>query len=201
MYYPKTQIETGLYSKGTLIVKSTSKPYSGPYFSTYDNKYFSGNNPNDGLNIELLKPKQTPTELNIVTSFLGDSNNLPLDPRFSSSNITYSILTNQDKNQIPYTPTPYYPILNSIDIANGEFLRYFVKKSNENIYYEINKNQGAAAINSKNYIVLPLNWIIKGNRDTVLQQNSTQIAAAEIELKIVGLGKFLNYNFLEKEVR
>ena len=76
-------------------------------------------------------------------------------------------------------------------------MRYFVKKSNENIYYEINKNQGAAAINSKNYIVLPLNWIIKGNRDTVLQQNSTQIAAAEIELKIVGLGKFLNYNFLE----
>ena len=155
MYYPKTQIETGLYSKGTLIVKSTSKPYSGPYFSTYDNKYFSGNNPNDGPNIELLKPKQTSTELNIVTSFLGDSNNLPLDPRFSSSNITYSILTNQDKNQIPYTPTPYYPILNSID------------------------------------------WIIKGNRDTVLQQNSTQIAAAEVELKIVGLGKFLNYNFLE----
>ena len=60
MYYPKHQIQTGFYSNNTLAKIATKKPYTGPYFNTSDGKSFSGKEPNDGPNIELI-PLPNPT--------------------------------------------------------------------------------------------------------------------------------------------
>ncbi len=60
MYYPKNQIQTGFYSNNSLAELATNKPYNGPYFNTSDGKSFSGKEPNDGPNLELI-PLPNPT--------------------------------------------------------------------------------------------------------------------------------------------
>jgi hypothetical protein len=43
MYYPKSEILIVSRTKGTeLYIKSTGKPYTGDYYLTNDNRYFSG---------------------------------------------------------------------------------------------------------------------------------------------------------------
>jgi len=54
MYYPKSQIKSDLYTNGgELVFLSDEKEYIGYYFSTSDNRFFSGRNPNNKPNFEL----------------------------------------------------------------------------------------------------------------------------------------------------
>ena len=54
MYYPKSQITANLYTNGSeYIILSNGRDYIGYYFTTSDNKIFSGRNPNDKPNFEL----------------------------------------------------------------------------------------------------------------------------------------------------
>ena len=99
MYYPKNQIETNLYSNGKLLVKSTSLPYTGFYFSTYDGKYFSGAEPNKGDNITLIvRNPRLPGS--------NEENDSPLpsitpDLRFQiGQNLGYSNITNKNPKEI-----------------------------------------------------------------------------------------------------
>jgi len=195
MYYPKNQIETGLYSRNDLQIKSTLEYYTGVYFKTSDGKFFSGPEPNVGQNLELIKPINRQQKVTADVSFLTPPPRA--DYRFISPNLTYSSLTNQNPNIRSYTPTPYYPILSPTDKMNGEFMRYFIKKSNENVYYEVNQSQVDRAVASTLYFPIPVNWVIRGKLEDVVRQNSIQIGAAEIELKIQGLGKFIGYRFGE----
>jgi len=55
MYYPKSHITPDLYSNGEYLLKNTTEVYTGYYFSTFDNKYFTGKYPNDGKNLELVE--------------------------------------------------------------------------------------------------------------------------------------------------
>ena len=51
MYIPKNKISTNLYSRNDdLVYKFNQKKYTGYYYKTYDGKYFTGKNPNDGVN-------------------------------------------------------------------------------------------------------------------------------------------------------
>jgi hypothetical protein len=136
MYYPKNQIQTGFYSNGELIEARSKQLYTGPYFKTSDGLFYSGKEPNEGKNIVLIYPEDSPgysrTQL---------SNRVEVeDYRFTRENAPYSILRGENKNILPYTPIPYYPILTDNDIQNGEFTRFFVKKSNQNLYTEINSS-------------------------------------------------------------
>ena len=128
MYYPKNQIETGLYSRNDLQIKSTLEYYTGVYFKTSDGKFFSGPEPNVGQNLELIKPTVKQQPVTESTSFLT----LPVrsDYRFTYDNISYSELTKQNPKSRIYAPTPYYPIITDEMKRNGEFMRYFLKKSN-----------------------------------------------------------------------
>ena len=54
IYYPKSHITPSLYSNGELAFKETNTPYTGYYFSTLDNKNFTGRFPGDGNNQELI---------------------------------------------------------------------------------------------------------------------------------------------------
>ena len=196
MYFPKTQIETNLYSNGDLVFESTKLPYTGPYFSTSDGRYYTGKEPNSGINVLLVKP----TVEIVETQYEDLYNPLPIPPDmrfFAGDNELYSTLTKKSPARVPFVPVPYYPTLRPVDIANGEFTRYFVKKSNENIFTEINKNGFNLAVTSKLYYRFSFTWIIKGTPQKVAEQNAIQVAHQEDLRKFIGLGKFLNYNYLQ----
>ena len=198
MYYPKSQIQTGFYSNNELVIADSNELYIGPYFKVSNGELFTGKEPNDGPNKLLLDPTNgiDPINNNIVSSNLLEDQAAP-DPRFTPDNITYTILSGQQKTPPPYTPTPYYPIITESNISNGEFTRFFVKKSNENIYTEISPQNSILALNSPYYLTFQFQWVISGNKEEVKQINAKQIAFVEKNLDIIGLVKFLKFNYLQ----
>ena len=107
MYFPKSQIQTGFFSNNDLVIVDTGVPYIGPYFKTSNGTSYTGKEPNDGPNQQLILPSKLNTTSN-STNLTGDT---ILDPRFNRPNIVYSILTDQTKNNIPYSPISYSLIL------------------------------------------------------------------------------------------
>jgi hypothetical protein len=197
MYYPKTQIETNLYSSGDLLIESTRLPYTGFYFSTYDGKYFSGKEPNDGPNFSLILPSKREINNQIFNDILFDPNPTIYDPRFEGDNSVYSNLSGANPNEIPYSPIPNYPILTPKDIANGQFVRYFIKKSNENIYTEVNRKNYLLASNQSLYKQISFSWVIVGDRNKVATTNRNQLIFQENKYKIQGLGAFLRFDYTQ----
>ena len=194
MYYPKSQIQTGFYSNSELVEVRSKQPYTGPYFKTSDGLLYSGKEPNEGKNIKLILPSQLPSG---VSSQLSKNGIKIEDYRFTTTNTPYSILRGENKNITPYTPIPYYPILTDDNIQNGEFTRYFVKKSNQNSYTEINSNNFINSTSSTLYISIQLQWVISGEKENVRQINAKQIGFVEKNLQIEGLGGFLRFNYLQ----
>lgn len=192
MYFPKSQIQTGFYSNGNLLLANDNSQYIGPYFITSTNEKYSGKEPNDGKNLLLIFPEED----NSLTGTTDPSSPI-LDPRFDPVNITYSILTNKNKLSLPYSPISYYPILSQKDIQNGEFTRYFARKSNENIYTEISPDNFVSSTGSNLYLTFPLQWVISGEKEKVRQINANQIQLTEKTLRINGLDQFLKYNYLQ----
>ena len=193
MYYPKSQIQTGFYSNSELIEARSKQLYTGPYFQTSDGLLYSGKEPNEGKNIILIYPEDSPgysrTQL--------DNSVEVADYRFTRENSTYSILTNANKNNIPYSPISHYPILTDTEINNGEFTRYFLKKSNENVYTEVSPNNFSDSLSSNLYLRIQLPWVIRGEEENVRSINAKQIGLVEKNLQIQGLEKFLKYNYLQ----
>lgn len=189
MYYPKNQIQASLFSNGELYNPQTGQAYYGYYFKTSDGKFFTGKEPNDGKNIQLVS-SATPIP---PTSFeIGQE-----DPRFYPENLAYSVLTKANPNQLPFSPTPYYPVLNQIDIENGEFTRYFCKKYNENVYVEVNSGNYVGSTTSNLYFGIQFLWVISGDKEQVKLTNAKQVALVERTLNIQGLAEYLRFNYLQ----
>lgn len=135
MYFPKNRIKTGFNSNGDLLIKSTNKPYFGPYFETSKGKYYAGNTPDYANLVELIQQTKVPPAEFSEDSGFGD-------PRFNyGNNLTYS--TNQGIEEFS-TPQPLPPKYYNSKPTNeqyrqGEYIRYFAKKTNEYIYIEIDK--------------------------------------------------------------
>lgn len=126
-YFPKNQVETGLYSNGELSIRESSTRYIGPYFRTSKGILYSGDLPNTGNNQMLIPTELTsPTLLN------------PTSPSYPINNNPNNLAYNQGNSVNPstWTPTPYTPFITKEDIQRGEITRHFAKKFNENIYIE-----------------------------------------------------------------
>ena len=150
MYIPKNKISTNLYSRNDdLVYKSNQKKYTGYYYKTHDGRYFTGKNPDDGVNDELVKVEPTetgysPTTLQSKITFtdaptIFDSIDAP---GYSEEMIVnYTSLKNIDLNKSTYKhlPTSHYPKPTEDDYKLGVFTRYFCVKSNELVYYELDK--------------------------------------------------------------
>lgn len=196
MYYPKSQIQTGFYSNGELVESSNLRPYTGPYFNTSDGRSFTGKTLNDGPNLELISPpdqfvKRAPTQ-----DFEEGDEWENEDPRFLPPNALYSNKRGVIRGSKVYSPVSYSPILNDNNIANGEFQRFIVKKSNENLFIEVNNTNFLAASNSPLYYRILLPWVISGEREQVRTINFKQVKAIERLNKVEGLGEFLNHDYL-----
>ena len=161
-YYPKSQIKTNLFSNGGDFSRSDNGlPYVGSYWKTSDGSVFSGKTPNDKPSIPLL-PIQQPVEqtpLNTTTEWKVD---YP------------SKITNFKPGQVPkqhfFTPI-------TEELVLGQAFRYFTKKSNQKVYFEISKDTFGKLSTKSNEILFQLYtpitmiWRLEGNDDEVFEAN------------------------------
>ena len=161
-YYPKSQIKTDLFSNGGDFSRSDNGlPYVGSYWKTSDGSVFSGKTPNDRPSIPLL-PIQQPVEqtpLNTITEWVTE---YP------------SKIVNKTPGQVPkqhlFTPT-------TEELVLGQATRYFTKKSNQKVYFEISKDTFKQLSTKSNQILFQLYtpitmiWRLEGNDDEVFEAN------------------------------
>ena len=196
MYYPKSQIQTGFYSNGELVEFNSLRPYTGPYFNTSDGRSYTGKTLNDGPNLELIPIPSRTLKRPPTQDFDAGGEWENEDPRFYPSNALYSIEKGVTRGSKLYSPNPYSPILTPNNIANGEFQRYIIKKSNENLYTEVNVDNFIASSRERLYQQILLPWIISGEKEQVRTMNFKQVKLVESRSKVEGLGEFLNHDYL-----
>lgn len=190
-YYPKSQIQTDLYTKGKqLRVISSKDEYIGYYWKTSKSEYFSGRNPYDGSPLELeIIPKIPQSTFNTIV--------------YNKGNDVYNSLKEVDVTQILLLPTYVKPIPTKEDYQIGNFIRYFAKKANENIYIETSKKvfgklkTKSADYNFNAYLIFSLQWQLTGDKDQVSNTNKNIILLTEQNQNINGLGLYLKNNYLE----
>jgi hypothetical protein len=217
MYIPKNRLITNLKTnQGEFVYKDTNVPYNGVYWKSYDGKYFTGKNPNDAPTREIEISTQPATDnstsninfqispLFVSVPDLDDSIDLPFIDSLSPD-FTYLILKKVDlnKSEIKYLPSQYYPKPTQDDYNLGAFPRYFVVKSNENIYLEVNKDT-YDSINNQSpdwawelYVPFTILWTLTGERDNVFITNRNITQLTEQRLKKRGLQEFLKQNYLK----
>ena len=123
MYYPKSQIKPNLYTNGNEYVLSTTKEeYKGYYYEISTGQKYTGQTPQDGPNILLSLKEPLTSQIENLTN----------------QNLTY-VEFQDDISGGAYTfisPLRVIPKFNltlptTQDQQNGQFSRYFCKKTNE----------------------------------------------------------------------
>ena len=190
-YYPKSQIQTDLYTKGgQLRVVSSKDEYTGYYWKTSKGEYFSGKNPYDGSPVDLeLIPQIPQSTFNTVV--------------YNKGNNVYNTLKKVDITQTLLIPTYVKPLPTQEDYQIGSFTRYFAKKNNGNIYIETSKKifseleKRNTNYNFKAYLIFSLSWKLTGEKNQVLLTNRNIVLITEQNQKINGLGLYLKNDYLE----
>jgi hypothetical protein len=193
-YYPKSQIKTNLYAEpGVLLVESNNIPYVGYYWTNSKGEYWAGKTPQDIPNIRLIE--------------VFDPENEEIIPSINTFNISIVINTDPSYNSIKnivlgspnnYQAIPSYsPTLpTQQDYQNGEFQRYFCKKTNEIQYIEINLDSYSKLIAKDPQIEFSLYqpftiaWQLTGDKQQVARVNKNTV---ELESKRKRLPKFNLY--------
>ena len=185
MYYPKSQIKTNLYTNGgEFITFDTDQEYIGSYWKTSSGEYYTGVSPDSRGYRELvpMQKEQVKKENTLTVNVGGDAdiyNSLKgVDLNSSSKNI----------------PSYYYPQPTEENYKLGSFIRYFAKRSNQNIYIEINKSQYESLTKKQDnwdfasYRAFKIEWTLSGSSpQQVSNINQSIVAVTERKLKITGL--------------
>ena len=214
MYYPKSQIKTGLSTNGGEYAYAYSnKEYIGPYWKTSSGQYFTGLSPQDKPTDELVPI----TSLSSDQSFSVDKQSIPvlgLDNFGEFENQGYSVdyasVINYNnakgENNTSFTPKKiplyYYPNPTQEEYNSGILTRYLTKKINQNIYTEINKETYNKLVSKDSsysytlYFPFSLTWTLTGESPlSVSTINQNIVRLTERNLKITGLFEyFKNYS-------
>jgi len=199
-YIPKNRIKTNLVSNGEYVIATTGKTYYGYYHALYDGRFFTGKTQYDFPILELVKPDNTTSNL-----LINKNVDAVLSTPVNSSQYSYVIYNALDDNEpLPkILPTLYVPVITEYDINIGEFTRYFVKKANENYFVEINKEQ-YNNFQSQNpeyfweiYDTISIPWNITGDLEKTYNINKNMVELWEKNNNQLGLGAYLQYNYLE----
>lgn len=197
MYYPLSQITTNLYTNGgEYQIQSTNENYIGYYWRTSDDKFFTGKTPQDVPNERLILSKTSIQA--IPESVLDNKTYIDIIP-----NDEYLVLKNintDDKILVP-TYSPNIPTIQDYQI--GEYRRYFCKKTNENIYLEINKNTYDKLVSKDPTIIFqyyqPFNipWKIIGNIRQTYLINKNIVELTMKRQKLPMFDKYLKEDYLK----
>lgn len=190
MYYPQSQITTNLYTNGgELAYISSQAQYIGYYYKTSNGKYFTGKTPQDGPNEELTTVTVNTNLNNLPTVYSVQVNT------FDNNIEDYNNIKNNNQ-PILRIPTYYLPNPTQQDYQIGEFRRYFVKKTNELLYIEVNKDTYENILNKnsqwlwQDYMAFNLPWSISGDKLTVAKTNKN---ITELTMQRLNLYKFNLY--------
>jgi len=220
MYYPKSQIKPNLYTEGTeFVYKTTNQSYRGYYYKISTGRYFTGRNPDDRPNLELITltsennftPTITAVENNISTiaipiDGLYEGNEFgPNAPINETTVLTYAQLTNVSTIQPPQFISPVYnaPVPTEQDYQIGEFRRYFCKKTNAILYLEISKDTfDKLIIRDPQYVwslYEPFNlpWQLTGVQEVIERTNRNIVALTSQRLKLPEFGRYLKDDYLK----
>ena len=204
MYYPKSQISTNLYTPGNELENAfTGENYIGHYFKTSNGSYQSGKTPQSPGSTELILQK-TPKGYespNLIkdNQLLAQSQNSTLNtsietkpeyiygPYFEISSIDYfSLNITAPVNSVIY-PTEK-------DYNNNRFQRYFLKKINNPIFKEVNKQtyelyaKKDQTVQYDLYYPFKFLWTIAGkSKNEVANINYSILKLTEKRTKISGL--------------
>ena len=154
IYYPKGQIQNGLYTQGNEWMLEDGTEYVGDY-----HRYSTGEVLTKGSFVKNVSKKLIPylnlNNTDVKTTFKYDS--LIDDKR---PNFEFAIHSD-------ISPT--------VDDYNfGYFTRYFAKRHFNNIISELNSND-FEILQSEHYITLELGWKITGNTSDVIETNRQQV--------------------------
>ena len=192
MPYPKSQIQSNLYTRGDQFTLN-GEPYTGPYFRLSSNRVFSGRDSNDPSSRELtVSSPQSPVLSEVEAA--STSEWVIQDP-------SYTVYTTSSEAGLP--PQMVSPHPTSDDIERGSFVRYFVKSVNSNLYYETNKGDynkltsQSSSIQYSLYIPIRLNWRITGDRTEVYNSNIETIRLTSERNMLPGFGAFFKGNFIK----
>jgi hypothetical protein len=200
MYYPKSQIQPNLYTNGGEFILSTTKEnYKGNYYKVSSGKSYSGKNPTDKPNI-LLSPQEDKSTYD-PTNVLDLSNFDNIISYYGATSNIYDLTKNIDTNQVRLIPSFNLTLPTDQDKQNGQFNRYFCKKTNELKYLEIDK-ETYNQLQSKDlkiawdlYEPTSLLWVIKGNPKTVFNTNKTSVFKIEQNQKWYGFSQYFKENY------
>lgn len=182
MYLPKSKYTGNLYSNGNFVYANTLKPYVGYLYTTTSGESYTGRYPGDQNDIRLILTEET-EEGEVIYG---------TDQRLAGIGLEYSLLKYNGNLPPLSSPTPYYPDPTESDYKTGEFVRYFTKRINEEVYIET-----SALFSNSYYISITLPWLLVGDKDKVYQINKNMVDLKEQELSINGLGAYLKFNYLK----
>ena len=197
MYFPKSQIKTNLYTNGGEFQNAlTQEEYIGSYFKTSTGYFYTGKNPNDKPNFSLIKIT-SPTNNNIETSL----NELPNKiPKYSEFTFDY-IVSPVKKSNEPIIPNRIFPLPTKSDYTIGEFQRYFLSKTNEPKFIEINKDQYQKYIDKDKSVAYQLYkpisfpWDLTGDRNDTYKVNEATVSRVERDNKLPGFKSYFKGRF------
>lgn len=203
MYYPLSQITTNLTAvSGEFTFINNGEGYIGSYFSTSDGKYYTGKNPQDGPNDELA--------LTIVTKNTNLEDAESGVALVTNNRTTQTIAPTRYINSLKFPLNQAIPPASSIpfpteeEYQTGEFVRYFLKKTNTSIYMEVNE-ETYINYNNKNpntqyplYTPIKINWDLTGNPLDTYKVNKNITLLKENQENLLGFsfsfrGKFVKY--------
>lgn len=204
MYYPKSQITTGLNTNGDeFVYRDSNKEYRGAYWKTSTNKYYTGKGPTDPQSRELvfLALKET-----------AKSNIIPQEDLNNQTFITeqaldyYNIMAQMPKAiniRTPNLPIGTVNIPTDNDYRIGEYRRFFCKKINEELYLEIDQTtfnkltSRDSSILWQYYVAFNIPWTLVGDMKQVYMANKnvTQLIAERNNAK--NLAQFLKNDYLK----
>lgn len=199
MYYPKSQIQTNLYSNGELIVLSTKEAYTGHYWATSGGRYYSGRTPSSiGGGLELGKT--------VNEGFFAPLNEPGVQPSTSyiaasEDTLKYTKLIGDNFTRNSRMPIYSPPKPTNKDYQAGAFTRFFCRKINESLFIEISSEEYIKLKNKdkdllhKLYKPFKLSWVITGDLNTVINENRIEVEYLENTKGLVGLGNYLKFNY------
>jgi len=216
MYYPKSQIQENLHTNGgELKPFNSEKEYKGFYFKTSNGEIFSGKNPEDKPNIPLEMVSPSSNELSSPSSGINFSNKKvikftskesePIADNYYVINDAYykSKSIPQNRGEAPRKPIQSKPTPTEEDYQKGTFKRFFVKKSNQNLFIEVNKDEYELfkiknpKVQCNLYIPIELPWNLTGDRTEVFNSNKGAALSVEQQFRWPGFSQYFKDRFTQ----